>query len=199
MTHWWFSPLHSWFGCLQPMPCAVKLSSVLLRSPGALLFRDIFNVTSRLCSSNKHHVAYAKGHVVCPDIFSLSLEMGQWQWEVRRASLCKWWWSEMYVRSAGQGHADSDLCLGLSPQSPRQIWSLLLTGCRGVKNVHQDLCSDWVFATEQSCACSCKRDCLQSCGFLQNPQLEEISSQQLPYTNLCLSLFIPSGFSFLIF
>lgn len=30
----------------------------------------------RLCSSRKHHTIYPKGHLLCPDILSLSLEKG---------------------------------------------------------------------------------------------------------------------------
>lgn len=88
-----------------------------------------------------------------------ALGEGQWQWELRRASLYKWCWSEMCVASAGQGHADSDLCVGRSPPSTSQIRRLLLAGSPGVKNVHHNLCRDWGFTAEQSCACPCKTGC----------------------------------------
>lgn len=70
----------------------------------------------RVCSSIKHHVVYrgVSWHCLC------ALGEGQWQWELGRASLCKWCWSEMCVASAGQGHTDSDLGVGQSPHSAWQ-------------------------------------------------------------------------------
>lgn len=86
--------------------CAVLCETELCMLPSnatVLLFKLIFSVMPRLCSSIKHHI------VVCPGILCVSLE--------KDSGSGRWEGLEMCVASAGQGHTDSDLGACQSPHS----------------------------------------------------------------------------------
>lgn len=126
---------------------------------------------------------YPKGCLACPDVLFLPLEKGSGSGSREECPFViwwyhKWWWWEMCVASTGQGHTDSDLCVGRSPQGARQIWRLLLAESPGVKNVHRSLfCDCRLHCRAELCLPLQNELCLQSgeC-FFWKPQQEEISS-----------------------
>lgn len=98
----------------------------------------------------------------------------------------------MCVASAGQGHTDSGLCVGQSPQTSWQI-RLLLAGSPRVKNVHHSLFVTEASLQSRAVPAHAKWTVLTEWwNFLSETSGER--NQQLQYSNPCLILFIPLAF-----